>query len=191
MPRGGLPVSAPITALEQDRADHDAWVQAQLSRIAHYGEAGNGFDVFDQSKMRKAGVWFSPEDAYRGPWRAVKPYATREFVWWIEAEQQPRITFQEWRNRARAERTRRAREDAEWFESADYALQELVALRDLLARRGELVAAARDRGTGWAAICEASGLSRMQAHTLAKTWRDEQPKPARFVEIDGEWLEVI
>lgn len=183
-----------FSTLEQDRADHDAWVAAQLSRIAHYGPEGNGFDVFDQSKMRNAGVYFRPEDAYRGPWRAVKPYATRELIWWFEAEGQPRVTFQEWRNRARAERTRRDRDAAEWIASADYALQELAVLRDLLARRGELVAQARDQGTPWAEICDASGLSRMQAHTVAKAARPASatatPAP-EWREINGEWMEVI
>ena len=183
-----------FTTLEQDRADHDAWVAAQLSRIAHYGPEGNGFDVFDLSKMNRAGVFFRPEDAFRGPWRAVKPYATRELVWWFEAEGQPRITFQEWRNRARAERTRRERETAEWLSSADYAMQELALLRDLMERRGALIAQARDQGTPWADICETSGLSRMQAHTLAKATRPKaaQAAPApEWREIDGEWMEVI
>lgn len=182
-----------MTAQDQDRADWEAWVSAQLARIEHYGAEGNGFDVFDQSKMRAANRWFTSEDAYRGPWRSIRPYVTREFLWWIEAEGQPRITLQEWRTRARKERARRASEVATWHESADFSLSELAMLRDLLARRDEIIATARDRGASWRAICEAAGLSRMQAHTSAKNYRAKNTTAGgtEWVEVTpGEWMEV-
>lgn len=160
------------TQEERDRAEYDAWVAAELDRVHTYGEAGNGFDVWDSSRLRAAGKVAPDEaEAYAGPWRHVRPYVTQEFRWWVEAYGQPRMTFAEWQARARAERRAEAMRQRDYLDSADYCLHELEMLRELMARRDELIATARERGATWGAITDASGLSRMQAHTVTKAWR--------------------
>lgn len=188
------------TQAERDRADYAAWIAGQLERIHNYG--GAGFDVWDRSKLRRAGLSESREDAeaFRGPWRTVRPYATQEFLWWVEAQGEPRYTFSEWQARARAERDAEAHKVREWLDSAGYCLSELEVLRDMLARRDELIATARERGAAWADITAASGLSRMQAHTVAKAHaaRVQSPQQVAPAEpgpewrvLDGELVEVF
>lgn len=182
------------TQADRDRADYAAWVAGQLERIHAYG--GNGFDVWDRGKLRRAGLSEArpDEDAFRGPWRTVRPYASQELIWWIEAQHEPRYTFAEWQARARADRDAELHRVREWLESAEYCLSELEVLRDMLARRDELIASARERGASWAAITGASGLSRMQAHTVAKAWRSAAIADVAVGElrmVAGELVEVF
>lgn len=149
---------------QQDRAMYDAWVQAQLAQV--YGYELSGFNVWDASLLARAGYDARPdEDAYRGPWRSVRPYVTAEFREWIETGRGKRFTFTEWKKAIRAERE--AERVAIATDPAE-ALDSLAYLRDLLQRRGRLIVEARERGASWDAICEASGLSRTQAYTLAR-----------------------
>lgn len=145
-----------------DRAMFDQWVAAQLTK---YTTETNCEDVFDFNVMVRANKSFKPEDAYRHPWRQVRPYLMREFVWFIESNGNPRYTFAEFNRAMKAERDaeRAAADESE-------ALDTLAYLRDLMPTRGELIARARAAKTSWADICEASGLSRMQAHTLATNY---------------------
>lgn len=201
----------PARTGDADREGYALWVEQQLHIIETW--SGTGFDIWDRNKLARAGIDRNDSDVFRGPWRLCRPYVTQEMLWWVEAYGQPRLTFTEWQARARADRDREAHAVREWLESADYCLSELEVLRDMLARRDELIATARERGAQWSQICDASGLSRMQAHTVAKQYAGAPkrervtPPAASFADlrddlhpfadapemrvIDGELVEVI
>lgn len=151
----------------EDREQYDAWVAGQLERFTAEGQ-----DVWDTAKLARAGMAAKHDsEAYRGPWRNVRPYVTEEFRLWVEDQKDQdrhvRWTFQEWQAAMRAERSR----ERSAAQDPENLLGALEYMRDLMSRRGDMIADLRDAGIGWAAICEASGLSRMQAHTLAKAAR--------------------
>lgn len=204
----------PATQAERDREGYALWIEQQLHEIETYG--GSGFDIWDRKKLARAGIDRNDSDVFRGPWRLCRPYVTQEMLWWVEAYGMPRLTFSEWQARAREDRDRESHRVREWLESADYCLSELEVLREMLARRDELIATARERGAAWADICTASGLSRMQAHTVTtryrsgvtpapRSTRDPAPvemqlpvaSPGMFADapelrvVDGELVEVI
>jgi hypothetical protein len=196
-------VRAPTQA-EQDRAGYALWIEGQLHEIETYG--GSGFDIWDRKKLERAGIDRNDSDVFRGPWRLCRPYVTQEMLWWVEAYGMPRLTFSEWQARARADRDRESHRVREWLESADYCLSELEVLREMLSRRDELIATARDRGASSAQVETASGLSRMQVHTIRTRYRSDvapaprvKPSPTRvdFADapelrvVDGELVEVI
>lgn len=163
------------TLEQRDREQWEAYVRGELARIADAG-----FDVFDSAKLRKAHRTVRDDlDAWRGPWRNVRAVATQEFIWHVENYGGSRITWQDWQSRRRAERDR----EREAAADPEQALRSLELMRDLMSRRGEMFAELRAAGIPWATICEASGMSRMQAHTILAAWRDAQP-----LDDDGELI---
>ena len=149
-----------------DRIAYDGWIAGQLDQIhASASVDSNGFDVWDHGKLAAARLPARDDaDAYRGPWHTVRPYLTREALWWFEAEGMPRLTFGQWQDQARAAR-RAAREAAS---DPRNLLDALAYARDMMARRGDMIAELREAGIPWAEIMAASGLSRSQCNALRR-----------------------
>jgi hypothetical protein len=159
------------TTAAADRAAYDAWVETQLALIRAEGDATNsGFDIWDTAKVRRAqrrGIdrdW-SEAGGFSGPWHIVKAYATQEFIWWVEGGN-ARWTFAAWQAAQRAER---ASEQAH-AEDPARNLDTLAYIRDMEARKGEYIAAARAGGSTWAEIMAATGMSRQSCNTYARSY---------------------
>lgn len=185
------------TQLERDRADYRAWLERSYSDwLDHTG--GTGY-IWDEAALHRARRETPTAlDAWRGPWRTVRPYVTTEFRQWIEEHDTSRLTFAEWQTRAKAERAAQSQAVTDWQESAGYCLSELEILHELLKRRGELIYLARERGASWSEVTTTAGLSRMQAHTLAKGYAATLQQPivettiqTPVVEWAGELCEVF
>lgn len=146
----------------EDRETYNNWLRMQQEQ---WLEAGNlyWFDTAKAARMRNKGS-HSPENAFVGPYWAVKPWLTEEAIFWFEHYGHERYTFTEWRAKRREQRKQEAEYDAE----ASSPLATLEYMRELMARRGALIAEARADGASWADVMTATGLSRMQCFTLAK-----------------------
>ncbi|WP_136057258.1 hypothetical protein [Microbacterium sp. K24] len=104
----------------------------------------------------------SEEAAFTGAWHVVRKLVTTEFRQWVEEyEATERLTFSQWRERAKEERV-----EASWEESADRALDQLEMLRRLISERDSLILEAARKGATKVAIARAVGLSRQQVHTV-------------------------
>lgn len=100
--------------------------------------------------------------AFTGAWHVVRSLVTTEFRQWVEEyEASERVTFSQWRERAKSDRA-----EVAWSESPDRALGELATLRRLIAERDDLIVDAARKGATKVAIAEAVGLSRQQVHTI-------------------------
>lgn len=157
-----------------DRASYDEWRALQVLAYEATG-ATYWFDVNKELRMARRGS-HAPADAFTGPYWAVKPYLTAEAIEWFEVAGNDRFTFTDWQ---RLERERRAAE-AEFDAEESDPLRTLEYLRDAMQRRGALIVEARESGASWADVCAATGLSRMQASTIAKaTMRSAELVPVQ------------
>lgn len=124
---------------------------------------------------------------YERPWHVIRPFLNEEFVRWVEDEGKWRMTFAEFKaQRAELREGERSKEIA-YMESAQWALDQLAQLRDLLAQRDELIAIARERGAISGEVEVASGLSRMQVHRAVKSQRPDLGKVSRELQERREW----
>lgn len=104
----------------------------------------------------------SEQAVFYGAPHMVRSIVTTEFrQWWIEHWGTERVTFTEWQKRAKAER-----EQVEWEDSADRALDQLDMLRRLTLERDSIILAAASKGASKVAIARSVGLSRQQVHTI-------------------------
>jgi hypothetical protein len=163
-------LTAPTTTTDAaDREAYALWVAGQLDRVAAYGAEGNGINVWNHDALRRAGKLgtVTDADAYRGPYRVVRPYLSAEMRDWFEHQGQPRWTIQAWRDAMRAER------EAERVAASDPSnlLESLAYAAELMRRRGDMIAELREANVPWARIVEASGLSRSQCNALAAAAR--------------------
>ena len=147
----------------EDRATYGLWVHTQeLAYIA--SGCTHWFDSGKQMRMKKRHTQ-APRDAFTGSLPFAKSFMTQEAIDWFEIAGNPRYTFTDWVRIRRAERAAAAE-----FEAADNgALRSLEYGRELFDRRGVTILEAREDGASWADIMEATGLSRMTCHALAKT----------------------
>lgn len=169
------------TAEADDRATYELWKAAEYRRFEDFGNS-HWWDDTKARRMHNRGSKH-PADPFAGPLWAAKPWMTQEAIDWFTVAGNPRYTWADWQAMQRANRAAQAEYDAE----ASAPLATLEYMRDMQARRGALIAEARADGASWADICTASGLSRMQAHTLAKEYTRAAP-----VSVDsGDWGEAF
>lgn len=187
------------------RDDFTAWAEYVAGELARFYDHTGGVTYLFQNTPR-ANAWLeraasrglsTEQAAFYGADHMVRGIVTTEFrQWWIEHWGTERITFTEWRARAKEER-----EQVEWEDSADRALDKLDMLRRLTAERDAIILDAASKGAAKVAIARAVGLSRQQVHTIIANatvpdvapfaeW--EQDAPA-VVEIAPEaaWGEVF
>ena len=148
----------------EDRISYDNWIQMQVEAYERTGCTA-WFDSNKALRMRKRGSK-PPADPFTGPYFIARAFLTAEAIEWFEVLGNARYTFTDWVELQRRQRETIAADLAEG--SNAYALDTLAYARELQDRRGALILEARGNGSTWAEITAASGLSRMQAHTLAK-----------------------
>jgi hypothetical protein len=139
----------------------------------------------------------SEQAAFYGAPQMVKGIVTNEFYqWWIEHWGTERVTFTEWRERAKLQR-----EQIAWEDSADRALDQLDMLRRLTLERDSIILDAAAKGATKVAIARSVGLSRQQVHTIIANattpdvapfdqWENEIA-PVTEVAPDAIWDEVF
>jgi hypothetical protein len=153
-----------------DRIAYAGYIERMLTdfRLAH-GENAHVWNNELLNTSRRVPVTLDTSDrgAWRGPWHIARKWVSTEFRVWIDEYQIPRLTFTEWQAEAIATRQAEADREREYTESPDFCLDELQTLRELNARRDELIVTARERGATWATIGEAIGMSRAQLHNVA------------------------
>ena len=92
----------------QDRIEYAEYLDGQYADwMEHTG--GVGYIWYFPALTRAGKPVPAPLDAWRGPWRNVRPYVTTEFRQWIEEHSIARVTFSEWH----AERIQARRAEAE------------------------------------------------------------------------------
>lgn len=167
----------------EDRSTFDQYCRLEIEA---YEAAGNTH-VFSSAKALRMRSRHStpPRDLFTGPWFAIKPWLVQEAIDWFEVYGRTRYTFTDWRVLQRAQRA----ELAEYNAAGSDPLETLAYMRDMMYRRGALISESRAAGATWEQICVATGLSRMQAHTLAKqadAAAVESAECARLSELLGE-----
>lgn len=184
-------MSARTDALAEDRAAWEAWCAAELSKLDTAGPVGSGINAWDDNRIHRAmvagkripGFVDSPQGPYAGPWHIVKHWASEEFREYVEREGHPRFTWKEWRERAAAEREALEEDERAYSEDVARPLERLEDWRALHDARGQIIADARERGATWADITAASGLSRMQAWTLATDYAAAAARSASLATV--------
>lgn len=158
-----------ITAEADDRATYELWKAAQYQIFEDYGNS-HWWDDTKARRMHKRGSTH-PVDPFAGPLWAARPWMTQEAIDWFTVAGNQRLTWADWQRMQRENRAAQAEYDA----AASSPLATLEYMRDMQARRGALIAEARAEGASWADVMAATGLSRMQAHTLAKEYALNRP----------------
>lgn len=184
--------NTPKDQLAADRMSFDVWRMLQESEFIAAGNS-NWFDdrKLAAMKTRNRTARF-PRDAFTGAYMITRAYLTEEAIFWFEHYGHERFTFTDWQNRERETRAEVAAYDVE----ESNPLADLEYMRDMVARRGKAIVAAREDGASWAQIMTATGLSRMTCNTLAKNYTHpaapvEVAPVTEYVEIDGEMCEVF
>lgn len=150
-------------------ADRIAYAEYVAGRLrAFHVHAGDTARVWDYGKAlaHGRGTKRTDADAFKGPWRVVRPYVTTEFREWIDEHDAERLTFAEWQAVERAARAKRDAEEVEYIESAAFFTDELRRWAELTRDRDALIVAARERGATFRELQDATGLSRMTLHTV-------------------------
>lgn len=168
--------------------DFAAWADYVAGELARFYATTGGVTYLFQNTPRAAkhlkaaeSRGFTSEQAvFYGAPHMVRGIVTTEFYqWWIEHWGTERVTFSEWRERAKSQRERVA-----WEDSADRALDQLDMLRRLTLERDALILDAAAKGASKVAIARSVGLSRQQVHTIIGN--AQAPDVAPF----DEWEEV-
>lgn len=175
--------------------DRETYAGYVASRLAAFTEhAGDTARVWDFDAMQRARRPFAEDaDAFKGPWRDVRPYVTTEFREWIDEYSAERLTCSEWHAAQLDERRQLATRERAYLDSAAYCTDRLERWAELNRERDELIVEARERGASLREIQESTGLSRMAVHNIL-AWAKLQPQPIAVVEWieaeDGAWIEV-
>lgn len=156
-----------MTIYKDDFASWAEYVAGELARF--YDHTGGVTYLFQNTPKANRHIaaankrGFTSEQAvFYGAPQVVRSIVTTEFrQWWIEHWGTERVTFSEWRERAKAER-----EQVAWEDSAERALDQLAMLRRLTLERDALILDAASKGATKVAIARSVGLSRQQVHTI-------------------------
>lgn len=187
------------------RDDFDAWATYVAGELARFYDHTGGVTYLFQNTPRaekhiaaaNRRGFTSEQAAFYGAPHMVRGIVTTEFrQWWIEHWGTERVTFSEWRDRAKEQR-----EQIAWEDSADRALDQLDMLRRLTLERDALILDAAAKGATKVAIARAVGLSRQQVHTIVANgttpdvapFDDWETEAAPAVEVAPEpaWGEVF
>ena len=152
------------------RDDFKSWAGYVAGELARFYDHTGGITYLFQNTPRAAkhlaeaaarGLT-TEQAAFYGAPHMVRGIVTAEFrQWWVEHWGTERVTFSEWRERAKD-----AREQFEWEQSADRALDKLDMLRRLTLERDALILDAVSKGASKVAVARAVGLSRQQVHSI-------------------------
>lgn len=148
------------------RESYAGYVVMRLNAFREH--AGDTARVWDFPKLVAArrSMRVDEADAFKGPWRNVRPYVTTEFREWVEEYNAERLTFSEWqRARMEEQRAEKSRQ-RDYMESVEYFTDELVRWAELTRDRDALIVAARERGASFKELMAATGLSRMAIHNV-------------------------
>lgn len=152
------------------RDDFGAWAEYVSGELARFYDHTGGITYLFQNTPKanrhieaaNRRGFSSEQAAFYGAPHMVRSLVTSEFrQWWIEHWGTERVTFTEWRERAKEQR-----EQVAWEDSADRALDQLDMLRRLTLERDSLILNAASKGASKVAIARAVGLSRQQVHTI-------------------------
>lgn len=154
----------------QDRIDYDTYLAGQYAAWLEH-TSGSGY-IWDARALARAGRDVPTAlDAWRGPWRNVRPYVSTEFRQWVEEHFLDRVTFAEWQAQRIQERRETAETKRDYVESADYCLDRLESWAELNRERDEQICEARERGATFRELSEATGLTRMALHNVIEKAR--------------------
>lgn len=184
-----------------DRESFAGYVATRLDAFReHAGWSARVWDVDALARARRAGL--EDADAFRGPWRTVRPYVSTDFRVWIEEYYAERLTYTEWQAAQIHARREESERQYAYMDSAEYTLDRLEQWAELNRMRDELIADARERGASFAELQAATGLSRMAVHNVITRERASVAAPVVTLEPvaavatswieneDGEWIEV-
>lgn len=168
-----------LSIAQQDLIEWQAYCQQAEAEFEQEQGAAGLVDVRKVQALQKAhelpaGQLPSP---WEGPWQVARRFVTTEFRSWIEDYGHARLTFSDWRVRARAQREQQRLAEQGYEGSVQAPLDQLEDLRRMEAQRDEWIVQARERGAEWAAIVEASGMSRTYC---AKVWRTARQEVAAY-----------
>lgn len=170
------------------RDDFTSWAEYVAGELARFYEHTGGVTYLFQNTPRAARHleaaakrgFTTEQAAFYGAPHMVRSIVTAEFrQWWIEHWGTERVTFTEWRERAKSER-----EHVAWEDSADRALDQLEMLKRLTMERDSIILEAASKGATKVAIARSVGLSRQQVHSIIAA--AAVPDVAPF----EEWSEV-
>lgn len=156
-----------------DRTAYSEYVTLEYQKfLDHTGGAGY---VWSENRLARVHRTMPPaRDAWRGPWRNVRPYVTTEFRQWIEEHWIERLTFSEWQTARIHERREAVESKRDYIESADYCLDRLETWAELNRERDEQICEARERGATFKDLMSATGLTRMTIHNVLERARRAQ-----------------